>query len=327
MSTRAADDLKAVASLQTRERRLAAQPPGFVRTVGCVLVLMRPRQWVKNLLVLAAPLFAGRLFEPAVLARSLLALVAFCAASSAIYVYNDVRDAAMDRLHPLKSRRPMAAQLIPPGFALAVSASLVVVALLVGVAADPRVSLLVALYVLLMLGYCELGRSRAPIDVFIIAAGFLLRALAGAAAGRVTPSPWFLALTLLLALMLGFGKRRAELSMLAARGQPARPSLETYSVAMLDQLLSVLAASIIVLYAIYAVSITTRIGSSDMILTWPLVLFGVIRYLQVSHVTDRPPDELVVTDRAILGSVLAYAAVAAAVLHFHTHLVSQVSLG
>lgn len=327
MSTRAADEFEAASSLQARERRLAAQPPGLARTVGSVLVLMRPRQWVKNLLVLAAPLFAARLFEAAVLARSLLALVAFCAASSAVYVYNDVRDAALDRLHPLKSRRPMAANLITPGFALTVSAALVVVGLLVGLAADPRVSLLVAIYVALMLVYCELGRSRAPIDVFIIAAGFLLRALAGAAAGQVTPSPWFLALTLLLALMLGFGKRRAELSLVAARGQPSRPSLETYSVAMLDQLLSVLAASIIVLYAIYAVSITARIGSSDMILTWPLVLFAVIRYLQVSHVNDRPPDELMVTDRVILGSVLTYAAVAAAVLHFHTHLISQVSLG
>jgi 4-hydroxybenzoate polyprenyltransferase len=327
VSTRAADELKAAASLQARERRLAAQPPGLARTLGSVLVLMRPRQWVKNLLVLAAPLFAARLFDAAVLSRSLLTLVAFCAASSAVYVYNDVRDATLDRLHPLKSRRPMAAGLITPGFALSVSAALVVVGLLVGLAADPRVSLLVAVYVLLMLVYCELGRSRAPIDVFMIAAGFLLRALAGAAAGQVTPSPWFLALTLLLALMLGFGKRRAELSLVAARGQPSRPSLETYSVAMLDQLLSVLAASIIVLYAIYAVSITTRIGSSDMILTWPLVLFAVIRYLQVSHVNDRPPDELMVTDRVILGSVLTYAAVAAAVLHFHTHLISQVSLG
>jgi decaprenyl-phosphate phosphoribosyltransferase len=327
VSTRAADEFEAAASLQARERRLTAQPPGLARTVGSVLVLMRPRQWVKNLLVLAAPLFAARLFEAAVLARSLLALVAFCAASSAVYVYNDVRDAALDRLHPLKSRRPMAAKLITPAFALTVSAALVVVGLLVGLAADPRVSLLVAIYVVLMLVYCELGRSRAPIDVFIIAAGFLLRALAGAAAGQVTPSPWFLALTLLLALMLGFGKRRAELSLVAARGQASRPSLETYSVAMLDQLLSVLAASIIVLYAIYAVSITARIGSSDMILTWPLVLFSVIRYLQVSHVNDRPPDELMVRDRVILGSVLTYAAVAAAVLHFHTHLISQVSLG
>jgi 4-hydroxybenzoate polyprenyltransferase len=202
-----------------------------------------------------------------------------------------------------------------------------VVALLVGLAAGRNVALLIGLYALLMLAYSEWGRSRAPVDVFMIAAGFLLRALAGAAAGPVPASPWFLALTLLLAMMLGFGKRRAEISLLGVGDKPARSSLGVYTVAMLDQLLSVLAASIIVLYAIYAVSITTRIGSSDMILTWPLVLFGIVRYLQVSHTTERPPDELLVRDRVLLSVALIYAAVAAAVLHFHTHLVGPVSLG
>jgi hypothetical protein len=100
-----------------------------------------------------------------------------------------------------------------------------------------------------------------------------------------------------------------------------------YTIAMLDQLLSVLAASIIVLYAIYAVSITSRIGSSDMILTWPLVLFGLVRYLLISHTNERPPDELLVRDRVLLGVAVVFAAVAAAVLHFHTHLVGAVSLG
>ena len=308
-------------------RRLTDQPPGLARTLRGIYILVRPRQWIKNLLVLAAPLFAARLSEPPVLMRTLLALVAFCAVSSAVYVYNDMRDAAIDRLHPQKSRRPIAAGVISPAMALTLSASLLVVAVGIGFAAGQIVAVLVLTYAVLMLAYCELGRSRAPVDVFMIAAGFLLRALAGAAAGPVPASPWFLALTLLLALMLGFGKRRAEISLLGEGSQAARTSLDVYTVAMLDQLLSVLAASIIVLYAIYAVSITARIGSSDMILTWPLVLFAVIRYLQVSHVNDRPPDELMVTDRVILGSVLTYAAVAAAVLHFHTHLISQVSLG
>jgi hypothetical protein len=95
---------------------------------------------------------------------------------------------------------------------------------------------------------------------------------------------------------------------------------------MLDQMLSALAASIIVLYAIYAVSIGSRIGSGDMILTWPLVLFGIIRYLQVSHTTERPPDELLVTDRALLTTAILYALAAATILHFHTHLVTRVTL-
>ena len=311
----------------SRGRRLTDQPAGLARTLRSLVFLLRPQQWTKNLLVLAAPLFAARLFEPQVLERTLLALAAFCAVSSAAYVFNDLRDAASDRVHPQKSRRPIAVGLVSPAAALGLAAGLLVVAILLGVAAGRNVALLVVAYAVLMLAYSEWGRARAPIDVFIIAAGFLLRALAGAAAGPVPASPWFLALTLLLAMMLGFGKRRAEISLLGSGGNPARASLGIYTVAMLDQLLSVLAASIIVLYAIYAVSITTRIGSSDMILTWPLVLFGIVRYLQVSHTTERPPDELLVRDRALLGAVVIYAGVAAAVLHFHTHLVGAVSLG
>ena len=310
-----------------RGRRLTDQPPGLARTLRSLLFLLRPQQWTKNLLVLAAPLFAARLFEPSVLQRTLLALAAFCAVSSAAYVFNDLRDAANDSLHPLKSRRPIAVGLVSPGTALGLAAGLLVVAILLGLGAGRNVAILIAAYAVLMLAYSEWGRSRAPVDVFMIAAGFLLRALAGAAAGQVPASPWFLALTLLLAMMLGFGKRRAEISLLGVGNKPARSSLGVYTIAMLDQLLSVLAASIIVLYAIYAVSITTRIGSSDMILTWPLVLFGIVRYLQVSHTTERPPDELLVRDRVLLGVVVIYAAVAATVLHFHTHLVGPVSLG
>ena len=179
-----------------------------------------------------------------------------------------------------------------------------------------------AAYAVLMIAYSAWGRSQAPLDVFIIASGFLVRALAGAAAAPVDPSPWFLALTVLLALMLGFGKRRAELSLLGDDAGPARTSLSAYTPAVLDQLLSVLAASIIVLYAIYAVGIGARLGTGDMILTWPLVLAGIIRYLQVSHTTTRPPDELLVSDRVLLGLVVAFALVAGTVLRLHTHLVA-----
>ncbi|MFN2463273.1 MAG: decaprenyl-phosphate phosphoribosyltransferase [Candidatus Dormibacteria bacterium] len=291
-----------------------------------MLRLLRPRQWVKNLLVLAAPLFAARLFEPAVLARSLVALAAFCMVSSAGYALNDVRDAARDRAHPIKRLRPVASGAISVRVALALSAVLAVAGIATGLADGVAVAICLGAYVVVMAGYSTWGRNRAMADVFLIATGFLLRAVAGAAAGPVTASPWFLALTLLLALMLGFGKRRAEMSLLGAGTAAARESLGVYSVPMLDQTLSALAASIIVLYAIYAVSIGDRLGSGDMILTWPLVLFGVIRYLQVSHTTERPPDELLVTDRPLLATVILYAMVAAAVLKLHTHLISRVSL-
>ncbi|HEY8740729.1 MAG TPA: UbiA prenyltransferase family protein [Candidatus Dormibacteraeota bacterium] len=305
---------------------IAANAASRDRTAGAILRLLRPRQWVKNLLVLAAPLFAARLFEAPVLARTLVALAAFCLVSSAAYALNDVRDRATDRRHPIKAGRPVASGAISLAVALQVSMLLALAALVLGLLAGVGVAACIAAYMVLMLFYSFWGRNSAPADVFMIAAGFLLRAIAGAAAGPVTASPWFLALTLLLALMLGFGKRRSEISLLGAAELHGRASLGVYSVPMLDQMLSALAASIIVLYAIYAVSIGSRLGSGDMILTWPLVLFGVIRYLQVSHTTERPPDELLVTDRPLLATVLLYAATAAVVLKFHTHLITRISL-
>ena len=291
-----------------------------------LLRLLRPKQWVKNLLVLAAPLFAARLFETPVLLRTLVALLAFCLVSSAAYAFNDTRDVEHDRSHPVKALRPVASGAVSQGTAMALAAALAAVALVLAWISGPGVAACVAGYIALMLAYSTWGRNRALTDVFLIAVGFLLRAVAGAAAGPVVASPWFLALTLLLALMLGFGKRRAEMSLVGDGVVRGRQSLGVYSVPMLDQTLSALAASIIVLYAIYAVSIGTRLGSGDMILTWPLVLFGVIRYLQVSHTTDRPPDELLVSDRPLLVTVLLYAGVAAIILRFHTHLISRVSL-
>jgi 4-hydroxybenzoate polyprenyltransferase len=300
-----------------------AAGPRAVRALGR---LLRPQQWLKNLLVLAAPLFAARLFDGAVLARAVLALVAFCMASSAAYALNDVRDRDADRRHPRKSTRPVASGAISPRTAMVAAGVLAVMAIVVGSLAGTGVTACIVAYFALMLTYSFWGREHALADVFLIASGFLLRAIAGAAAGPVVASPWFLALTLLLALMLGFGKRRAEISLVSTSGAPARTSLAVYTVPMLDQMLSALAASIIVLYAIYAVSIGSRLGSGDMILTWPPVLFGVVRYLQVSHTTSRPPDELLVSDRPLLATVLVYAAVAAIVLKFHTHLIPPVSL-
>ena len=295
--------------------------PGF----GAILTLLRPGQWTKNLLVFAAPLFAVRLAEPAIVTHTLLAFLAFCAVSSAGYIYNDWRDRAEDRAHPVKAARPITSGLVGTGPALGLATVLTFAALLLGAVSAPLVAVCVGAYALLMLVYSGPGKRLVPLDVFIIATGFLLRALAGAAAGNVPSSPWFLALTLLLALMLGFGKRRSELALLGAAGASTRSTLVLYTVPMLDQVLATLAASAIVLYAIYCVSIGARLHTGDMILTWPLVLFGLVRYLQVSHSNDKPPDELLVTDRVLALVSLAFVAVAAAVLHFHTHLIPPVT--
>ncbi len=283
-----------------------------------MVALIRPSHWIKNSLVFAAPLFAARLTDPQVFLRTALAFVAFCAASSAVYVYNDWRDAERDRAHPIKATRPLASGSVNERLALGIGVVLAAAGLLLGLASGTLVAVLIGAYLALMAIYSSWGRQHAPVDTFMIAAGFLIRAVVGAAAGRVPASPWFLALTILLALMLGFGKRRAEIALVGEEATFGRSSLVAYTLPMLDQVLSLLAASIIVLYAIYTVSISDRIGSSDMVLTWPMTLVGIIRYLQVTHTTVRPPDELLVHDRVILA--------AAAILHFHTHLVGRVTL-
>lgn len=290
-----------------------------------VISILRPGQWSKNLLVFAAPLFAVRLTEPAVAMRTLLAFAAFCAISSAGYIYNDWRDRVSDAAHPQKSSRPIAAGLVTPRLALSIAFALAVVALVLSYAAAPLAGVIIATYAVLTIFYSGPGKKIVPVDVFIIAAGFLLRALAGAAAGNVPASPWFLALTLLLALMLGFGKRRAELELMGEDATTTRSTLEHYTAPMLDQVLSALAASAIVLYAIYAVSIGSRLHTGDMILTWPLVLYGLVRYLQVSHSNRMPPDELLVRDRSLAVVALVFVLVAAAVLHFHTHVIPPVT--
>jgi 4-hydroxybenzoate polyprenyltransferase len=291
-----------------------------------MLRLLRPGQWTKNVLVFAAPLFAARLFQPAVLSRTLMAFGAMCLASSFIYVINDVVDADKDRSHPLKSRRPVATRAVTVSTALRLAALLAVMALALAWLSGAMVMIGVGAYMAIMLGYCLRGRETAPLDVILVASGFVIRAIVGAAAGQVPASPYFLALTMLLALMLGFGKRRAEWLLLGDQERRARPSLNVYTPAMLDQFLGMLAASSVVLYAIYAISVSRRLGSGDMILTWPLVVVGLIRYLQLSHHTERPPDELLVSDRVIVATVLAFGLIAGAILYFHTHLLQPVAL-
>ena len=217
--------------------------------------------------------------------------------------------------------------MVSPAAALGLAAGLVAVAILLGLAAGRNVALLIVAYAVLMLAYSEWGRSRAPIDVFIIAAGFLLRALAGAAAGPVPASPWFLALTLLLAMMLGFGKRRAEISLLGTGGQacPRQPR----GVHRRHAGPAAVGAGGEHHRALRDLRRQHhhphRLQRHD-----PDLAAGPFRdrsLPQVSHTTERPPDELLVRDRVLLTVVVAYAAIAATVLHYHTHLVSLVSLG
>ena len=216
--------------------------PALIRTC-------RPRQWTKNLLVFAAPLFAFR-FEADVWLRAGGALVAFCLISSATYLLNDCLDVAADRAHPSKRYRPIAAGLVSVPAALTTAAVLAGGSLSVAAAVAPALAGVVLLYGLIQVAYC-LQLKRVPLlDLFCIASGFLLRAIAGAVAALLPPSPWFLLTVGLLALFLAIEKRKAELRVAQDRGVITRKVLERYSLPLLLRLESTVATSAFMSYSL-----------------------------------------------------------------------------
>ena len=242
----------------------------------------RPRQWTKNLLVFAAPLFAFR-FEADVWLQAGGALVAFCLISSAIYLLNDCLDVAADRAHPSKQNRPIAAGLVSVPAALTTAAALAVVSLSFAAWVAPALAGVVLLYGLIQVGYCLQFKRMPLLDLFCIASGFLLRAIAGAVAASLPLSPWFLLTVGLLALFLAIEKRKAELRVAQDRGVITRKVLERYSLPLLLRLESLVATSAFLSYALWAAGPALNgAPTSWMLLTVPFVLVGIFRYQLLS---------------------------------------------
>ena len=247
-----------------------------------LLAACRPRQWTKNLLVFAAPLFAFR-FEADVWLPAGGALVAFCLISSANYQLNDCLDVAVDRAHPSKRNRPIAAGLVSVPAALTTAAALAVVSLSFAAWVAPALAGVVLLYGLIQVGYCLQFKRMPLLDLFCIASGFLLRAIAGAVAAMLPPSPWFLLTVGLLALFLAIEKRKAELRVAQDRGVITRKVLERYSLPLLLRLESTVATSAFISYALWAAGPALRgAPTSWMLLTVPFVVVGIFRYQLLS---------------------------------------------
>jgi 4-hydroxybenzoate polyprenyltransferase len=272
------------------------------------LVALRPRQWTKNLLLFAGIVFAAQLGDGWRWLDALAAFAAYCAASSAAYLVNDLRDAPSDRLHPLKRSRPIATGEVDPATAVVVAVTLALAALALGAAIGPLTVLYVLAFLALQASYTLRLKNVVLVDVFAIASLFVLRAAAGAQAVAVAISPWLLLCTGFLALFLGFAKRRAEIV-----ASPTRTVLAEYPLALVDQLLTVVAASTITAYGIYAFAARP---SHAMMATIPFVLFGVMRYLLLVHQrgVSEEPDRLLLTDRHLLASVAGFVLVAVVVL-------------
>ncbi len=282
------------------------------------LQLLRPQQWVKNGFVLAPLLFSGRMLDRAAAFAALEAALSFCLVASAVYIFNDAMDRTRDRAHPVKCRRPIAAGRISVAAALPVAVTLALTALVLGWATRPIVGGILAGYLGLNLLYTVRLKQVVIIDVFCIATFFLLRLLAGAEAIAVVPSIWLLLCGGLLALYLGFAKRRHELLLLGEASAEHRGVLAEYSPEFLDQMSTVLLSVTLVAYVMYTVSPEklAEVGSYALTYSTAFVLYGVFRYLYLVHQHEQgSPTEALLTDRSLLLAVILWVVYCAGVVY------------
>jgi len=281
-------------------------------TARDVLQLLRPHHWVKNGFVLAGLLFGHAWDQPGYVAAALAATLAFCLASSAVYALNDALDAERDREHPDKSSRPVARGAISRAAALGIAAALAAAALGVASWTGWRVAAAACAYLALNAAY-SLGVKQVPVlDVFAIAAGFMLRLLAGTWGIGIEPSRWLLACGFMLTLFLGFAKRRAELERLAHDAGQHRAVLEAYSFAFLDKAVFTCVIGMVVTYGLYTVSAETVAlhGTENLIWTLPWVLLGSFRYLFRLHYRGGggDPTQELLRDPLLAASALGWVA-------------------
>jgi 4-hydroxybenzoate polyprenyltransferase len=268
---------------------------------------LRPEQWTKNLLVLAGVVFGGRLTEPHAVVTALATLAIFCVLSGAIYLFNDIADRNADRSHPLKRQRPVASGRLSVSVARATSGLLAAGGLAAAFAVNRELGFIAGAYAGLLALYSIALKHVVIVDVLIIAAGFVLRAIAGAVAVDVPIGHWLLVCTTLLALFLALSKRRHEITLLAEGATDHRPILEEYSPYLLDQMIGVVTSSTLIAYTVYATSLDTaaRLGTGKLGLTIPFVLYGIFRYLYLVHQKrgGGSPAAMLLTDRPLLACV------------------------
>ena len=271
---------------------------------------MRPAQWAKNLFVLAPLVFGDLLFDGRAVARAVLALVAFCCGSSAVYLINDIRDREEDRRHPLKRLRPLAAGTLGVPTAVAAVTVLAAAAFAIAFWLGMPFTWILGTYVALNVLYTLWFKHMVILDVMSISLGFVLRVEAGAQATGVAVSRWLFLCTVFLALFLAFSKRRHEITLLAGAASEQRPVLDHYSPAFLDQMINVVTASSVVSYALYAVAPETvaKFHTLNLIYTIPLVLYGIFRYLYLLYQRpgERNPTEAILRDPPFLLNILLW---------------------
>lgn len=306
------------------ERAAETRASGPLPHLRYVIRAMRPRQWTKNAIVFMALLFSVnqqyQVDDPSSwvpkLLESLVAFACFALVSSADYLVNDIRDVESDRAHPRKRRRPIAAGLLPVRAAWAWAAVLALAGNAAAFALDWRMGLVILAYTALMVAYSYRLKHIVLIDLMVIAAGFVMRAMAGALAIDVPISPWLYVMTALGALFLGINKRRAELELLQDGAGSHRPILDEYSQDLLDQMASTVTAATLMAYGLYTFTADGLPENHAMMLTIPFVLYGIFRYLYLVH-TKREggsPEEVLLRDVPIMLTVVGWAVTAGIIL-------------
>jgi 4-hydroxybenzoate polyprenyltransferase len=282
---------------------------------------LRPRQWTKNAVVFAAIVFDGRLFEPGALLSVAVAAFLFCLVSSAGYLFNDLRDLQADQLHPIKRNRAIPSGRVSHRTAVATIVAIYLTTIPVAILLSPAFAGILLVYILLMSLYSRWLKNLVILDVFVISAGFILRAIGGAVVVGIPISPWLYVCTILLALFIGFAKRRHELVLLEGDAGDHRKNLADYSVALLDQFILIVAGAVIIAYSLYTFDSPALPDDGRMMLTIPFVLYGLFRYLYLVHQLHLggAPEHLVLEDRPLLLTVLLWGAVSVLLLYTIPH--------
>lgn len=267
-----------------------------------LLKTMRPKQWVKNVFVLAAIVFDRQLTNLNALAITLAGILIFCLLSGTVYIINDIADIQADRRHPAKRNRPIASGKLSVRAATIAALLILLVSFPAAYLLSPPFALIAFLYFIMNLSYSKWLKHVPLIDVMIIAAGFVLRVAAGVSLIQVERfSPWLYVCTTLLALFMGFGKRRSELVLLADEANSHRKVLDGYTIELLDQMIIIVCSSTIMAYSLYTFFAPNLPANNAMMLTIPFVLYAMFRYLYLVQVQGAggAPEDLVLTDRPL----------------------------
>jgi 4-hydroxybenzoate polyprenyltransferase len=281
---------------------------------------LRPQQWIKNLFIFAPLIFSRNILNRPFLFKTIAAFAAFCLISSAHYIFNDLRDLEEDRRHPVKSKRPLASGRLRKGPAVIALVVIGAAGLALAASIGRPFLIIAAGYLVLQTAYSMWLKHVVILDVFVIAAGFLIRVVAGGLAIQVEISSWLLICTILLSLFLAMGKRRYELVLLDKDAANHRPILREYNTYLLDQMISVVTASTLLAYCLYTISAETvaKFGTRNLIFTVPFVLYGIFRYLYLIHqkAGGGTPEALIIRDKPLLADIFLWIVAAALILHF-----------